>query len=144
MSFYNMIFGVNGATFFILPMLGKRPDGYPRFRDCFTGDENHREYDDYIHVYTRTGGGNREMYESENNEIRDMEGFVIDYDDDFDSTFASWVFLIPERWRSDYEKIKAGSIENVSEEYQAELRRIYPELNQKWDELFCIKKDVEE
>ncbi len=34
MSLYNMINGVNPATFFILPMLGKHPDEYPRFRDC--------------------------------------------------------------------------------------------------------------
>lgn len=32
-----MINGVNQATFYILPMLGKHPDEYPRFRDCFTG-----------------------------------------------------------------------------------------------------------
>lgn len=35
MSLYNMLNGVNPCTFLILPMLGKHPDEYPRFRDCF-------------------------------------------------------------------------------------------------------------
>lgn len=53
MSLYNMINGVNPATFIILPMLGKHPDEYPRFRDCFIKDG-------MIEVYTRVGGNNRD------------------------------------------------------------------------------------
>ena len=57
MSVYNMMFGVNQTcVFFILPMLGRHPDKYPRFRDCFLSDEEHPEYDNYIHVYPRVGG----------------------------------------------------------------------------------------
>ena len=43
MSLYNMICGVKPATFFVLPMLGEghHPDTWPRFRDCFLGDEEH-------------------------------------------------------------------------------------------------------
>lgn len=37
MSLYNMVNGMNQATFFVLPMLGRHPDEYPRFRDCFAG-----------------------------------------------------------------------------------------------------------
>lgn len=142
MSLYNMINGVKPATFFVLPMLGKHPDEYPRFRDCFLGDDEHPEYADHIHVYTRTGGGNREGYEAENQAMREMPGFVTDYDDSFDCTFASWVFRVPERWESDYEKIKAGNIKDVSAEYQAELRRVYPKLAEKWDELFSANTEA--
>ena len=35
-----MINGVQPATFFLLPMLGKHPDEYPRFRDCFVGKQH--------------------------------------------------------------------------------------------------------
>ena len=136
MSLYNMINGVKPATFFVLPMLGKHPDEYPRFRDCFIGDDERPELKDHIHVYTRTGGGNREGYEVENQAMREMPGFVTDYDDGFDCTFASWVFRVPERWKADYDKIKGGNIKEVSAEYQAELRRVYPKLAEKWDELF--------
>ena len=59
MSLYNLVQGVTSAVFFVLPMLGKHPDEYPRFRDCFLKDAEHPEYDNHIHVYTRVGGGNR-------------------------------------------------------------------------------------
>lgn len=136
MSLYNMMFGVNSATFFVLPMLGYHPDFYPRFRDCFTSDECYPEYNDHIHIYTRTGGGNRDSYEAENDAMRDIEGYVTDFDDNFDSTYASWVFKVPERWKADYDKIKVGNIKDVSAEYQAELRRVYPKLSEKWDATF--------
>ena len=55
MSLYNMLFGVTPATFFFFFLLGKHPDEYPRFRDCFLNDEYLPEYDNHIHVYTRTG-----------------------------------------------------------------------------------------
>jgi hypothetical protein len=136
MSLYNLLMGATPATFFVLPMLGKHPEEYPRFRDCFTGDETRPEYDDHIHIYTRTGGVNREEYERENDEIRSMPGFVTDFDDSFDSTYASWVFKVPERWQTDFAKIKTQSLREVSAEYQAELRRVYPKLSDKFDELF--------
>ena len=41
MSMYNMMHGCNQSTFSILPMLGKHPDKYPRFRDCFCSDEDY-------------------------------------------------------------------------------------------------------
>jgi hypothetical protein len=136
MSLYNMINGANPATFFILPMLGKHPDEYPRYRDCFMSDEEHPEYDDHIHIYTRTGGGNREFYESENDSMTEMPEFVTDYDDSFDSTYASWIFRVPEKWLEDYTKIRDGNLKEISAEYRAELYRVYPKLASKFDELF--------
>jgi len=134
-----MINGVKPATFFILPMLGRHPDEYPRFRDCFLKDSEHPEYDNHIHVYTRTGGGNRDSYEEGNESMRQIPEFVTDFDDSFDSTFASWVFKVPEKWKADFKKIMAGNVKDVSPEYQAELRRIYPKLNEKFDEIFAVE-----
>ena len=42
---YNLINGVNLATFIILPMLGKHPDEYPRFRDCFIAENEDCQID---------------------------------------------------------------------------------------------------
>lgn len=140
MNLYNMTNGVNPATFVVLPMLGKHPDEYPRFRDCFLADEERPELKDHIHVYTRTGGGNREDYEAENQAIRQIPGFVTDYDDGFDRTYASWVFRVPEYWKDDYDKIMSGNIKGVSTEYQSELRRVYPKLAEKWDKLFLVNE----
>lgn len=127
-NLYNMIKGVNQEAFFILPMLGKHPDEYPRFRDCFV--------DGRINILTRTGGGNRESYEADNQAMREMPGFVTDYDDSFDPTFAVWVFDVPERWKADFDKLEAGNVQDVSAEYQAEIRRVYPKLAETWDKLF--------
>ena len=136
MSLYNSLFGMTPAVFLVLPMLGKHPDEYPRFRDCFLKDDEHPEYDDHIHVFTRTGGGNRDSYSDENNAMRAMPDFVTDFDDGFDSTFASWVFRVPERWADDFAKIKAGDVKGISAEYQAEIRRVFPKLKDRLDELF--------
>lgn len=141
MSLYNMVNGVTSAVFFVLPMLGKHPDEYPRFRDCFIKDPDHPEYDDHIHVFTRTGGGNRDEYEAENEELTDMPGYVANFDDVFDCTYASWIFKVPERWKSDFEKIKEGRYGEVSDEYKAEIKRVYPKLVEKLDEYF--KSNVE-
>lgn len=137
MSLYNMLFGVKQSTFFILPMLGKHPDEYPRFRDCFIGDEKHPEYAGHIIVYTRTGGGNREGYENQNEGMREMPGFVTDYDDDFDCTFACWVFKVPEKWKTDFDKIMDGKLIEISAEYKAELYRVFPKLTDKFNEIFA-------
>jgi hypothetical protein len=131
MSWYNIINGVTQATFFILPMLGKHPDEYPRFRDCFLNDEEHSEYKNCIHIYTRTGGGNRTNYKEENEMMRGMEGFIDDFDDNFDNTFASWIFNVPEKWKADYQLFIEGKIKEFSKEYQAEIIRVYPKLKEK-------------
>lgn len=136
MSMYNMLFGTTASTFFILPMLDKHPDEYPRFRDCFHSDEEHPEYKDYIHIYTRTGGGNREDYKEANDEMRAMEGFVTDYDDSFDSTYASWIFKVPEKWQADYNLILEGKLKEISEDYKKQLYKIYPKLKDKFDSIF--------
>ena len=121
-----MINGVKPATFFVLPMLGKHPDEYPRFRDCFIGDDERPELKDHIHVYTRTGGGNREGYEVENQAMREMPGFVTDYDDGFDCTFASWVFRVPERWKAD---LSAATAATINQSRQAIMMQSLIELD---------------
>ena len=136
MSLYNLMNGVNQSTFYILPMLEKHPDAYPRFRDCFLWDAENPEYDDHIIIYTRTGGGNRDDYEVENEAMRQMEGFVTDYDDSFDCTYASWVFKVPDKWKPDFDKIKEGDLMNTSDEYKALLIKVYPKLEEHFTEMF--------
>lgn len=149
MSLYNLVNGVNQATFFILPMLGKHPEQYPRFRDCFVGAlENSDEADQFgipqkkasdesvINVYTRVGGGNRSDYHDEIEEMRQMPTYLRDYDDDFDSTFATFVFGIPEEWKSDFDKIINGDIVQISNEYKEQLKKVFPKIADKFDAMF--------
>lgn len=139
MSLYNMINGVNQATFFFLPMLGKHPDEYPRFRDCFLVDDKHPKPTNIL-VLTRTGGGNRESYAEENEALCAMATYVEDYDDDFDSTYATWVFSVPDKWQADYDVLLTGCIKDVSEEYKAEMKRVFPKLEAQFDSLFSEAK----
>ena len=54
MSLYNMVYGFNPACLLFMPMLGRKQDEYPRFRDCFLSEDKK-----HIDIYTRVGGGNR-------------------------------------------------------------------------------------
>ncbi len=70
----------------------------PRFRDAYVNKDNK------LVIYTRTGGSNRAYYEAKrlgindehtglfNEDLRKFEGFVKDYDDPFDSTFAYFIY----------------------------------------------------
>lgn len=151
MSLYNMINGANPATFFILPMLGeKHPESYPRFRDCFVGElSNSDEGDQFgipkkktdeqkvISVYTRVGGGNREDYQDRIDELRKHPNYIKDYDDDFDSTFATFVFSVPDEWKSDFDKLLGGEATEISEAYKNRLYAVFPKLKEKFDEMFA-------
>ena len=109
MSLYNMLFGENPFAETLLLILGTHRDKIPRYRDCFLNDEGD------IVIHTRTGGGNRDWYDSAesykrenpdateddlkgpfNEHLRALPGFKRDEDDDFDSTYADFIFDVPE------------------------------------------------
>lgn len=127
---YNLINGVNPATFFILPMLGKHPDEYPRFRDCFVSDDN-----TCIEVLTRVGGGNRDCGYGEE-ELMKHPNFIKTYDWDEDNTYGWYIFSVPEKWKEDFDKIINGSLAEISDEYFNEMIRVYPKLEDKFREMF--------
>lgn len=99
MSFYNMLFGVNPAAGILLAMLGIDSSFPPRFRDCYIDG-------DHIVIYTRTGGGNREDYEDENDAMCALPGYVSDADDDFDCTYATFRYTPPEKFRAEFEMLR--------------------------------------
>lgn len=151
MSLYNTLYGMNPATFFALPMItDQHPEQLPRFRDCFIGrmtrgkekDQHNlptRETDDseVLTIYTRTGGNNRSGYYVEGNEaLRKIEGFIEDYDDSFDETFACWIYHIPEAFKGDFELIKAGRFGEISQELQERCYKMYPKLKGPFNILF--------
>lgn len=99
MSLYNMLFGKNPAADLLLAMLGLTQCDVPRFRDCFLKDNT-------IVIHTRTGGGNREDYESENDFLTTVAGYISDSDDDFDCTYADFVYAIPEKFKAECETLR--------------------------------------
>lgn len=129
MSLYNMINGVNPATFFVLPMLGeKHPDSYPRFRDCFIQN-------DEIHVLTRVGGNNKGCEYGEE-ELQKHPNYLRDFDEAFDSTYATYVFSVPEEFKADFELIKEGNLKEISSKYKERLYLVFPKLKKAFDRIF--------
>ncbi len=125
-NLYNLVHGVNPATFWILPMLGKHPDEYPRFRDCFIKDN-------CILVLLRVGGPNRnEGYGQE--ELEEDPHFIKTYDADFDCTYGYYEFSVPDEWKSDFEAIKNGK--KPSKEYLEQMCKVYPKLADKFRQQF--------
>lgn len=121
MSLYNIINGYNPACLLILPMLGRKQEDYPRFRDCYVTDENN------IAIYTRVGGGNRNCGFGED-ALYDDENFIKTYDDEFDKTYATYEFKVPDRWKNDFNKILNSKMSDVSNEYIEYLKNFYPKL----------------
>ena len=130
MSLYNALFGFNPACVVLLPMLGRKQEDYPRFRDCFLSDDHSR-----IVVYTRVGGGNRNCGFGEE-ELYADPNFVKTYDDDFDSTYGYYEFNVPDKWKADFEKIVEGKLGEVSDEYVKYVAEFYPKLAEKVMQLF--------
>lgn len=121
MSLYNMINGFNPACVFIMPMLGRKQHEWPRFRDCFVTK------DSKIAIYTRVGGNNRNCGFGEEELYKDPN-FVTTYDDDFDSTYATYLFNVPEKWKADFDAIINNKWQDISDEYVAYLKEFYPKL----------------
>ena len=124
MSMYNMINGFNPSCIFIMPMLGRRQEEWPRFRDCYVTEEGN------IAIYTRVGGGNRNCGYGEEKLYEDPN-FIATYDDEYDTTYATYEFKVPEKWKADFDLILAGKTKEVSEEYKTYLKEFFPTLTEK-------------
>lgn len=133
MSLYNMMFGVNHMAPILLKTIGLDANDVPRFRDAFLQN-------DHIVIHTRTGGGNRDFYESletcQENYPEDFTGedypdgpwnsdltcnqyYSHDEDDDFDSTYANFYFNFPPEYESDLKALsESNSTYTPSEKWQ--------------------------
>jgi hypothetical protein len=150
MSMYQLMNGVNPATFLLLPMLGRHADEYPRYRDCFPGERGFvlqeglpvmatklESRENVICVLTRTGGGNRAAYAREIEGLRMMPCYLDDSDDALDSTYALFVFVVPSCWLPDYHAIMRGNLTEVSSAYREQMKCVYPKLAEKFDTMFA-------
>ena len=123
---YNMAHGYSLACLLVAPMLtDKNPERFfPRFRDCFLSDDCER-----ILVYTRVGGGNREDWKDEIARLRAMPTYIGDEDDDFDSTYATFEFGVPEEWKEDFDRVVALDLASLSDAYVERMQECYPALD---------------
>jgi len=104
MSLYNQIFGTNPASDMLLAMLKfNNVNEIGRYRDVSL--KRDLEAGLQVVIFTRMGGGNRENYEKEINFLKSKKGYVRDYDDEYDSTYANFVFEIPDKFKDLCEKV---------------------------------------
>ena len=149
MSLYNMIMGCDMASFLVFPMLGfGHPENFPRFRDCHIEGE-------FIEVLSRMGGGNRDCWEKgeENcdccacmaDKIEKNPLCISRTDDDFDCTYCTFKFKVPEEWKKDFELIKNGNLKETSEKYKNLVLSIVKteELKEKLKKILFDLKEVE-
>jgi hypothetical protein len=140
MSLYNMLFGQAPLAPALLKILDIETCDIPRYRDCCLGNDGKS-----IIIYTRTGGGNRDYYASEeecrsnypeyftedndsppsgpwNSDLQAHPMYASDYDDDFDHTYAYFEFKVPEEWADELRTLAAqgpGATTTPSEKWQA-------------------------
>ena len=131
---YNMVNGYNPACVIFLPMLGRKYEEYPRFRDCFISED-----EQHIDVYTRVGGGNRNCDFGEEKLYEDPN-FDSTFDDPDDNTYGTYRFNVPEKWKADFDHIMKGERDQVSDEYVNVVKEFYPSLSDEIDCLFPRKK----
>lgn len=141
MSLYNLVNGENPFASVLLAMLGITRDSVPRYRDCWWTGE-------LIAVHTRTGGGNRNDYEDGNSFLQSLPTYVSDADDDFDSTYATFYFTVPEavawvipqlqaegktpreKWQEALDKIKTANVSDPQvKRIMDNLRPLFEQIN---------------
>jgi hypothetical protein len=113
MSLYNALFDVNPSADIVVEAVGAT-GLIPRFRDAYFDADKNR-----LVIFTRTGGGNREYYDSRdresseggrqgpfNDDLRALPAFLYDEDDEFDCTYASFYFSVPEAYKPIFDTLR--------------------------------------
>jgi hypothetical protein len=86
-----MLNGFNPNAGPILAALDLDPRQIERFRDASFGKDGDQPV---LHIFCRTGGGNREDYP--NTVLTSHPSYLRDHDDDYDPTYAHYYFRIPQ------------------------------------------------
>jgi len=116
MSLYNMVLGTDPMAAVLLTVLRFTPDQVPRFRDCWWDGEK-------IVLLTRTGGGNRAEYATENGFLRQHPNYRNDVDNDYDTTFAEFYFDMPENMRWVVPRLAVQS-KSMRERFEEALQKL--------------------
>lgn len=130
MSLYNMMCGSNPASGRLLAAINLDPGSIPRFRDVWVNDDMTE-----VTVHTRTGGGNRESYEAENDALCAHPLYLRDADDDFDSTFADFTFRLPAEEKAKMLAEIEEAVKDSPEKKEAVMAAITEEPREKFDKV---------
>lgn len=115
MSLYNLIHGFSPACILVMPMLGRKRDEWPRFRDCHI-DRNANGDVREIHIFTRVGSANQNSGYGEEKLYEDPNYLRFE-DCEEDTTYGTYVFKCPTEWEADFDRIYAGDLSELSPAY---------------------------
>jgi len=90
---YEMVCDINPDAGRVLNLIGLDPTFLIeecRLRDVYLSKDKTK-----VVIFTRIGGGNRESYSASIKRLKNFKGYIRDYDDDFDNTYASFEYQIP-------------------------------------------------
>lgn len=113
MSLYNLINGFSPACMLVMPMLGRKRDECPRFRDCHV-DKNGDTRE--IHIFTRVGSANQNSGFGEEKLYEDPNYLRFE-DDEYDTTYGTYIFKCPKEWEADFDRIYTGDLSELSPAY---------------------------
>lgn len=91
---YEMVCNINPDAGRVLNLIGLDPTFLIeecRLRDVYLSKDKTK-----VVIFTRIGGGNRESYSASIKRLKNFKGYVTDYDDDFDNTYAYFEYQIPQ------------------------------------------------
>lgn len=109
---------------FILPVLGRNPSEYPGYQNCYLDKVGN------IVIFVR------QMFSGEENAFKDDPNFLHFQRDGIDYSNASYTFKVPEEWAEDFEFVKNGDFEKLSQKYFDQIKKVYPEYSESLDQLF--------
>ena len=90
---YEMVCDINPDAGRVLNLIGLDPTFLIkecRLRDVYLSKDKTK-----VVIFTRIGGGNRERYSASIKRLKNFKGYIRDYDDNFDNTYASFEYQIP-------------------------------------------------
>ena len=91
---YGAICNINPDAKMILNLIGIDPKFLleeARLRDVYLSKDKTR-----VVIFTRIGGNNRSYHFPAITKLRNFKGYITDYDDEFDNTYASFEYQIPQ------------------------------------------------
>lgn len=93
MSLYRTLFGENKDAVPLLGMIKMTRDSFDRYRDVYLNTQG-----TIIYVLTRCGGSNRTVCADRIEQIKQNKYYIKDYDDDFDNTYCTFEFKVPDKY----------------------------------------------
>lgn len=125
---YKKLEGCNPPTFFILPMIDRKPSDFPGFVDVYTAMERLPNYEHHLQIFVKTGGENSKFYSKFIEVLKTDDNYVTCVSDSILEDYSYLIFKIPVKHQLDYVKFVMGNYDDFSLAHKNKIERFYPEL----------------